>query len=744
MKKVLSLLLICFFSTQLWAQVTIIESAGWLESAYVKWTSEADSFNVYYSGEGITDKKIDTQLIREYKTYYRADVLGLKAGTYTLKIVPVSADNVEGTATSTPVLTVAAHDRSGFAHASNSPKGTASGAYNDDGTLRTSAQVVYVAAENAQSLDIYTNLLKPREKIKDNSATPLCIRFIGTIKQSEMPGINSAGLLQLKGSDAAHEQRVTFEGVGDDAYLEFGFDIVRTSNVEIRNLGFKNFQEDGVSIQSNNTNFWLHNCDFFYGQNKGGDKKKGDGASDVKDSQWGTVSYNHYWDSGKANLFGNSDDTIDYITYHHNYLDHSDSRHPRVRCAQNMHVYNNYYRGVGKYGVGAARKSSIFVESNYFENSKNPMLSSKQGTDILDGDGSGTFSGEDGGIIKAHNNKIEGLKGNYRPWTATGQQKTEFDAYEVENRTDLVPTDGSVIGKQGGHIYSNFDQNLAYNEFNLQTPDEAKANVIKYAGRVNGGDMKCTFGTEDYKKTDDPDPAVEAMIAAHVCGVVSIQGIGNAYGEGGGNGEGEGGGSIPEGGMTHNFTTQGTTSSFFTITGSNPSNSKGTVTYGGLTLTHCLKMETKTSITFTTEKNATLTLLFNNAGKTVSINGDAKTPDSNGLVTLEIEAGEHEIKRGNGEAYLYYISVVYPSTSTVVPVSEQIKFTLYPNPVANTLHIASESEIETVEIYNLTGAMVRNVQGNISTIAVSDLNAGSYIVKIQTCKGINGRMILKK
>lgn len=55
-----------------------------------------------------------------------------------------------------------------------------------------------------------------------------------------------------------------------------------------------------------------------------------------------------------------------------------------------VHVWNNYYDGCAKYGVGATTGSSVFVESNYFRATKDPMLISLQGTDAK---GSGTFSG---------------------------------------------------------------------------------------------------------------------------------------------------------------------------------------------------------------------------------------------------------------------------------------------------------------------------------------------------------------
>jgi len=68
-----------------------------------------------------------------------------------------------------------------------------------------------------------------------------------------------------------------------------------------------------------------------------------------------------------------------------------------------VHVYNNYFDGNAKYGVGVTTGSSCFVEQNFFRNAHDPMMSSKQGTDAQ---GAGTFSGEKGGVIKAYNNKF--------------------------------------------------------------------------------------------------------------------------------------------------------------------------------------------------------------------------------------------------------------------------------------------------------------------------------------------------
>ena len=133
--------------------LTMSESAGWLESAYAKWLSVpgAKEYKAYVkkaSEENWT--KLDNELIRQYEGYWRVDALGLAAGEYMIKVEAVMEDGSTCSA-DTPVLSVAARDRSGFAFSSSSTYGSASGAYKDDGTLKEGAQVVYVTAETAKT-----------------------------------------------------------------------------------------------------------------------------------------------------------------------------------------------------------------------------------------------------------------------------------------------------------------------------------------------------------------------------------------------------------------------------------------------------------------------------------------------------------------------------------------------------------------------------------------------------------------
>ena len=421
MRKNLLLMVVLLFAASAWAQsLTLNSSGGWLESAFVKWqaVAGADSYNVYYSGEGVTNKKIDTQLIRNYGSYFRADVVGLKAGTYTLKVTAVTG-GVEGESAETAALTVRAHDRTGFAFSN----GRVPGAYKADGTPKENAVVIYITekTKNTVSLTVTGANANPCVGLqaildgfkKGKDTRPLIVRLVGQITD---PAYMLGGDIVIENNNNA-ASFITFEGIGEDAVADgWGIRVKNASNIEISNLGTMNCNSDegdNIGLQQDNEYIWVHNCDLFYGNaGSDADQIKGDGAMDCKKSTYVSFSYNHFWDSGKSNLLGLSEglsaDLL--ITYHHNWYDHSDSRHPRVRF-YSAHVYNNYYDGNAKYGIGATEGASVFAEANYFRNCKYPMLTSMQGSDVWDEAKQAndytnmpTFSKENGGTIKAYNN----------------------------------------------------------------------------------------------------------------------------------------------------------------------------------------------------------------------------------------------------------------------------------------------------------------------------------------------------
>lgn len=523
--------------------VQITTAAGWNESLYAEWEhfEGADNYNVYVKGGQYADyTKIDGQLVRSYGSYNRADAVGLKAGDdYSIKVVPViNAKEEESKASIATNIIVRSFNRDGYAHHQAS---AGIGAYNNDGTLKEGARILYICKDNAKTVTLdmtvdkkgktetrtgIQDILKAYEK--GIETRPLCIRIIGLLKKDDMPELGSSSIgLQVKGK--GQNMNLTIEGVGNDATFHgFGILVRNCRYVELRNLGVMMHPEDGISFDTDNEHLWGHNLDIFYGENKGGDKAKGDGSFDVKGTFYATVSANHYWDSGKCNLNSNKDE-VDYVTYHHNWFDHSDSRHPRVRVSKHLHVFNNYYDGNSKYGVGATTASCIFVEKNYFRHCKYPMLISKQGSDIHNGTGTssetkGNFSSEDGGIIKAFDNYIT-EQTSFEPYVAgDALYSKHFDAYVVENRNDQVPAE--VVTLQGGTGYNNFD---TANDFYMYSPDAA-ADVPSTvtgqygAGRCQHGDFQYTFDNATQDKNSEVITDLSNKLANYESKLVKIYG----------------------------------------------------------------------------------------------------------------------------------------------------------------------------------------------------------------------------
>lgn len=526
------------------SSMSVTEAAGWFETAYVKWApvSGATGYRAYVKKASEPDSsyvQLDDQLIRAYKGYMRADALGLSAGSYVMHVEAVMGNGSVVSAT-TQNISVIANDRSGFAFSSKSVYKTASGAYNDDGTLKSNAQVVYVTPETAKTCTAVVNgakvtgfqsILDAKQSAGTKDTSPIDFRIIGCIRPENVDHFSSSSEgIQVKGKSANSEMNITIEGVGDDASVYgFGFLIRNCGNLEIRNIGVLNFMDDGISIDSNNTNIWVHNVDIFYGS-AGSDKDqaKGDGSVDIKGKSTDvTVSYVHFWDSGKCSLCGMSDSEEFRVTYHHNWFDHSDSRHARIRVAS-VHLYNNYFDGNAKYGVGTTKGSSAFVEANYFNNCHYPMMSSLQGTDAL---GEGTFSGEAGGMIKAYNNLIYGAASVIyaNSTVGTAMDSKSFDAVLVEKRTDKVPNNFKTVG--GGTVYNNFDTDSNYDlgvsTSKIDNPSKVPSVVKQYAGRMNGGDLKWTFGA-DAASSYTIDAGLKNAVVGYLSSLLAIGGNGSA------------------------------------------------------------------------------------------------------------------------------------------------------------------------------------------------------------------------
>lgn len=651
--------------------IQIIEAKGWQESAYLKWApfEGASSYNVY-----VDDKKIDAQLVRQYASYYRADVLGLKEGTYSVKVVPVNADGKEIAGANTASnLVVKSYNREGFAHF----KYAGVGAYNNDGTLKAGAKVLYITAKTAKTVSTTVNTGK-QETItglqsiidaysKGKDTTPIAFRIIGKVNLSDLDHISSSAEgLQVKGKGAHSVMNMTFEGVGDDATVYgFGFLLRNTKSVEFRNFAIMHCLDDAMSLDTNNSHVWIHNMDLFYGKKgSAADQAKGDGTVDIKgDSKYVTVAYNRFWDNGKASMCGMKSETGEnWITYHHNWFDHSDSRMARVRT-MSVHMYNNYYQHCDVYGIGATSGSSIFMESNYFDAVKRPIMSSLQGTDAK---GDGTFSSEKGGLIKAYGNVFANKPDNFS-YITYAENNTSFDAYEVSDPSEQVPA--SVKTLVGGTSYNNFDTDPSLMYAYAADKAEDVPSIVEGfygAGRLNHGDIDFAIPDETVVTNghQQPWPALASILDAYTSGVVKVFGESNATGEGGSTEGGSTGGSTggtTEGGSTVTpiegtvlvtFTDSKPSSSIVTVSGNYATN-KGTATIDGTSYSTCVKMESATNISVTVDKKVTMTLYFSSADTKTNAKIDGKKPaEVNAVIdstaktmTVTLDAGSHTITK---------------------------------------------------------------------------------------------------
>ncbi|WP_229693796.1 pectate lyase family protein [Lentzea pudingi] len=206
------------------------------------------------------------------------------------------------------------------------------------------------------------------------SATPVTVTtasaFVAAAKASGAAVIRVSGTISLPSMTKVASNK-TIEGVGSSSTITGqGLNIANASNVIVRNLNFRSWGDDAVNVQYS-TRVWIDHNTFSNGY---------DGALDVKRaSDYVTVSWNKFTSHNKTMLLGHSDGNGSEdrgklrVTYHHNWFDGTQQRHPRVRFGNPVHVYNNYYGGVTDYGVASTVEGGVLVEGNYFENTQDPF-----------------------------------------------------------------------------------------------------------------------------------------------------------------------------------------------------------------------------------------------------------------------------------------------------------------------------------------------------------------------------------
>ncbi|MFV0391382.1 MAG: T9SS type A sorting domain-containing protein, partial [Paludibacteraceae bacterium] len=93
------------------------------------------------------------------------------------------------------------------------------------------------------------------------------------------------------------------------------------------------------------------------------------------------------------------------------------------------------------------------------------------------------------------------------------------------------------------------------------------------------------------------------------------------------------------------------------------------------------------------------------------------------------------------------VQTITVTSTNVGDVSLQESISVYPNPVRNFVKVKSEkSDLESLRIYDINGRLLieEKMEGLETEVNVSNLNSGTYILRIKTGKGVENRRIVKK
>ena len=208
----------------------------------------------------------------------------------------------------------------------------------------------------------------------------LVIRYTGTFNFASITDPCVQFTKDEQTVDIKDMSNVTIMGAPGSG-VNFGLHFMRVSNVIIRNMkfGYIPGAGDAIGIEGDSSKFWVDHNEFFSSMVEcdGAGDGEFDGLLDIKDGSSNmTFSYNYFHDHHKVGLMGSSDsDTFDWrVTLHHNRYENVGSRLPLQRGGT-THVYNNYYNNVMVTGINVRMNGISLIESNYFENSKNPVTS---------------------------------------------------------------------------------------------------------------------------------------------------------------------------------------------------------------------------------------------------------------------------------------------------------------------------------------------------------------------------------
>lgn len=500
------------------AATSFSAAGGWFETLYAEWAgNKSDVTAVSYSGTASGSLTGDdlTYLVRQDGSNVRLDIPGLKAGTYNLTVTTnsgtITKDNIK----------VYEYDRSGYAHYDAHKEGvTGIGAYNDDGTLKSNAVVVYVTEENKNTVQLpgYTGSQYPagignilNYKSEDaNGVTgggkidivqqlraegiPLDVRFVGKIRGGDSNTSNNPPAENIKGLTGYNtttnggtkgdngmmirvykSSNVTIEGIGDDATLDgWGIQIISqtgytSQSFEFRNLNFTNTPEDAIGLEgtcaissSPQTKEWFES----------------NGYAPIKFSWVHNNTFHQGFcknpaESDKAEGDGSCDWKRGYgytMAYNHYINNHKTnligSSSSSIQYDASLH--HNWYEKVES-RQPLARQANIHIYNTYFDGATSYAISPRAHAYIFS---EGNYFGacknpvdsakEGSATVKSYNDSFAGCNGANA-------------AQQVKNKTDSVKD-------SSGNPYAGFETGSDMYEYTATSPIQAKADCLNLAG----------------------------------------------------------------------------------------------------------------------------------------------------------------------------------------------------------------------------------------------------------------------
>jgi hypothetical protein len=95
---------------------------------------------------------------------------------------------------------------------------------------------------------------------------------------------------------------------------------------------------------------------------------------------------------------------------------------------------------------------------------------------------------------------------------------------------------------------------------------------------------------------------------------------------------------------------------------------------------------------------------------------------------------------GSGKSIIYLDNIYFYKGSPLTAISDNKSgkaISYYPNPVLNDLNIKAETEIQSIEVYTITGQKIKSVtpRTHNTTIDLNDITQGTYFIVVTLKNG---------